>query len=233
MASMLVLTRLPQLPFGRLLNSVSIRWDGIFGTEVSASSQPLYLPGTMFVVTVALTFLMHRMPFRSCVLAIRESAVTLAGAGFVLVFTVPMVRIYINSGVNASAWPSMPVAMALWVSEIAGRAWPFFAPSVGAFGAFIAGSNTVSNLMFSLFQYSVAYTLGISGCTVVALQAVGAAAGNMVAIHNIVAASATVGFLGREGQVLRKTILPTLYYVLLTGVLGLVAVYMLDLPDPL
>ena len=35
-----------------------------------------------------------------------------------------------------------------------------------------------------------------------ALQAVGAAAGNMIAIHNVVAASATVGLLGREGATL-------------------------------
>ena len=32
-------------------------------------------------------------------------------------------------------------------------------------GAFIAGSNTVSNLMFSLFQYSVAESLLISGAS--------------------------------------------------------------------
>ena len=32
----------------------------------------------------------------------------------------------------------------------------------------------------------------------VAAQSVGAAAGNMIAIHNVVAASATVGLLGRK-----------------------------------
>ena len=33
----------------------------------------------------------------------------------------------------------------------------------------------------------------------VAAQSVGAAAGNMIAIHNVVAASATVGLIGKEG----------------------------------
>lgn len=56
---------------------------------------------------------------------------------------------------------------------------------------------------------------------IVALQAVGAAAGNMIAIHNVVAASATVGLLGKEGIVLRKTILPTIYYLVVVGLLGL------------
>ena len=68
---------------------------------------------------------------------------------------------------------------------------------------------------------------------VVALQAVGAAAGNMIAIHNVVAASATVGLLGREGSTLRKTILPTVYYLVVIGVLGLLAVYVLRVAGPL
>jgi lactate permease len=55
----------------------------------------------------------------------------------------------------------------------------------------------------------------------------------MIAIHNVVAASATVGLLGREGATLRKTILPALYYMILIGVLGLIAVYVLRVPGPL
>ena len=157
----------------------------------------------------------------------------LIGAGFVLVFTVPMVRIYINSDVNALGIASMPIAMADWVSANVGAVWPFFAPVIGALGAFIAGSNTVSNLMFSLFQHGVATALNMSAAFIVALQAVGAAAGNMIAIHNVVAASATVGLLGQEGATLRRTIFPTIYYLTATGVLGLIAVHVLGVGDPL
>ena len=157
----------------------------------------------------------------------------LLGAGFVLIFTVPMVRVYINSGVNELGIASMPIAMAEWVALHVGSIWPLFAPSIGALGAFIAGSNTVSNLMFSLFQYGVAERLSISGAMVVALQAVGAAAGNMIAIHNVVAASATVGLLGQEGATLRITILPTVYYVTFVGLIGLIAIYFLNIGDPL
>jgi lactate permease len=87
--------------------------------------------------------------------------------------------------------------------------------------------------MFSAFQYGVAERLAISGLMIVALQAVGAAAGNMVAIHNVVAASATVGLLGREGSILRKTIVPTIYYLTAIGTLGLLAIYVLGVPDQL
>jgi lactate permease len=139
----------------------------------------------------------------------------------------------IQSGVNASELTSMPIAMATWVAASVGEVYPFFAPTVGAFGAFLAGSNTVSNLMLSQYQYSVAQAIGVSGATMVAAQSVGAAAGNMIAIHNVVAASATVGVMGREGLTLRRTVIPTILYVVLAGTLTMVSMYVLKIGDPL
>jgi lactate permease len=228
LATLLVLTRLPYLPVGeRLRSMLEITWSNLFGTELSATTTPLYLPGTILLVTVALTWLLQRIDRPRLMAALSESGKMLLGAGFVLVFTIPMVRVYINSGYNLTGYDSMPIAMAEWAAQQVGAIWPLFAPAVGALGAFIAGSNTISNLMFSLFQYSVAERLMISGVTVLALQTVGAAAGNMIAIHNIVAASATVGLLGREGALLRLTLIPTVYYILLTGLLGLGFVFLL------
>jgi len=215
---------------------VRISWSDIFSTGVSGATTPFYLPATMLVIAVMVTWIPHRMTRTQSVGAIRDSSKIILGAGFVLLFTVPMVRVYINSGVNSYAFangatlPSMPIAMASWVAENVGKVWPLFAPTIGALGAFIAGSNKVSNLMFSLCQHGVATQLAISGAMVVALQAVGAAAGNMIAIHNVVAASATVGLLGQEGAILCKTILPTLYYLAVVGVLGLLAIYVLVVP---
>ena len=232
-AVLLVLTRLPQLPFGEVLRSIVFRWEGILGTTVIANTTPFYLPAAMLLVVVAATVVLHRMRFDQFTSAVYESSKTLVGAGFVLVFAVPMVRIYINSGVNSLDIQSMPIAMAEWVSLNVGVVWPFFAPFIGALGAFIAGSNTVSNLMFSLFQHGVATSLGVSAAMIVALQAVGAAAGNMIAIHNVVAASATVGLLGQEGATLRRTIIPTMYYLVATGILGLIAIHIVGVVDPL
>jgi lactate permease len=231
-AVLLVLTRLPDLPLGAWLKTVRIAWDGIFGTGISAATTPLYLPATILICVSVLTVFLHRMRAEKFGRALSESSRMLIGAGFVLVFTVPMVRIYINSG-SGSEFASMPIIMAQWVSTNVGQIWPMFAPVIGALGAFIAGSNTVSNLMFVLFQYGVAQNLGVSMAMVVALQAVGAAAGNMIAIHNVVAASATVGLLGQEGRTLRRTLLPTIYYLAIVGVMGLIAIYVIGVDDPL
>ncbi len=217
-----------------LLMAVSFGWKDILGeTGVSGTLEPLFLPGGILCMVVLVTFFLHRMKASELGAALSESSKTLLGAGFVLIFTIPMVRILINSGVNGADLASMPIVMARYVADSVGGIYPLLAPSVGALGAFLAGSNTVSNMMFSQFQFGVAQSLGISGAMVVAIQAVGAAAGNMVAIHNVVAASATVGLLGREGSTLRKTVWPTLYYVLFTGAIGLIAIYMMGVTDPL
>ncbi len=210
-----------------------IPFKDILGEGLGYSIVPLYLPGGILVFVVFLTYFLHRMEFKEMKAAIGESSKVMIGAGFVLVFTIPLVRILINSGVNEAGLDSMPVAMANFVANSVGDIYPLFAPMVGALGAFIAGSNTVSNMMLAQFQYGVADALTISTAFMVALQAVGAAAGNMIAIHNVVAASATVGLLDQEGETLRRTVIPTIYYCLIAGILGLIGMYTLGLTDPL
>ena len=231
--ALLVISRVfPEV--GAALKSVVLVFPNILGESgIKADFMPLYLPGGILVAVVLATFLLHRMKVSQLSAAFGESTRVLLGAGFVLLFTVPMVRILINSGVNSAELASMPITMARFVADSVGSIYPLFAPSIGALGAFIAGSNTVSNMMLSQFQFGVATNLGISSALIVAGQAIGAAAGNMIAIHNVVAASATVGLLGREGSILRKTVWPTLYYVLFTGLIALFAVYGLGLTDPL
>ncbi|PIE72097.1 MAG: lactate permease [Deltaproteobacteria bacterium] len=231
-AGLLVASRVsPELK--AFTKSITIPFKNILGEQgISYTIDPLYLPGGILVFVCILTFFLHRMKVSEFVSAAKDSAKTLVGAGFVLVFTIPMVRILITSGVNGADLASMPVAMASFVADTFGSIYPIFAPSVGALGAFIAGSNTVSNMMLSQFQFEVATKLAVSGGLMVALQAVGAAAGNMIAIHNVVAASATVGLLGQEGKTLRRTIIPTVYYSLVAGLLGMVAIHILGITDP-
>lgn len=232
-AAILVASRVsPELK--GMLASVAFGMKDILGVSgMGYMIKPLYLPGGILLFVSILTIFLHKMKPQQFVSAASDAGKTLIGAGFVLVFTIPMVRILINSGVNAADMVSMPVAMASFVSETFGSVYPIFAPTVGALGAFIAGSNTVSNMMLSQFQFEVANQLAISGAIMVALQAIGAAAGNMIAIHNVVAASATVGLLGQEGKTLRMTVIPTVYYVVFAGVLGMVAIYAMGIVDPL
>jgi len=231
-AAILVLTRVSD-DAKAFVKSWVIPFKDILGEGIGYTITPLYLPGGILVFVVLITYFFHKMEFKEMKAAIGESSKVMLGAGFVLVFTIPLVRILINSGVNGAGFDSMPVAMANFVATSVGDIFPLFSPMIGALGAFIAGSNTVSNMMLSQFQFGVADALGISTAFMIALQAVGAAAGNMIAIHNVVAASATVGLLDQEGETLRRTIIPTLYYCLVAGIIGLIGMYVMGVTDPL
>lgn len=217
-----------------VLKTPLIEETPLFGSRVKISSKPLSVPGTMFVTVALITFVLHRMSFAACRTAITKSARTLVAASVALVFTVPMAQVFINSQPAAAvaadsgaAVPpladtpgSMPVELAKGAANLAGSAWPLLATFVGGFGAFVAGSNTVSNMTFSLFQFQVGQQIGVDPTWIVALQAVGGAAGNMICVHNVVAASAVVGLIGREGTVIRKTALPFCYYALFPALIG-------------
>lgn len=217
---LLVLTRVRIFPFGEWLRAWTLRFPNILGTGISASLEPLYLPGTVFIVAAAATLLLHRMRPAAFGRAVASSGRVMVGASSALVFTVPMVQVFISSGGGSAGFERMPIVLAEGVAGLVGAAWPIFAPLIGGLGAFVAGSNTVSNMMFSLFQFGVAQRIAVDPTWVVALQAVGGAAGNIICVHNVVAASAVVGLIGREGAVIRKVLAPFAYYALLPGAVG-------------
>jgi lactate permease len=226
-AILLVLTRLPSLPFGTWLKSITIPFDAastenLFGSDVSVKPvAPLYLPGALFIVVCSMTVLLHRMSRRAVIVATHRSLRMVASASLALLFAVPMVQVFINSGGGQAGYDSMPKVLAEGVSNLVGQAWPLLSPLVGGLGAFVAGSNTISNMMFSLFQFQVGQNIGADPIWIVALQAVGGAAGNTICVHNVVAACAVVGLVGREGDIIRITALVFLYYIAVAGIVGM------------
>jgi len=203
------------------LASVSIKWTNIFQTSISTSFQPFYLPGFLFLVVIVMTIFIQKMSKREVKRAVNRCFRTLLGPTIALGFAVPMVKVFINSGVSGGL-DKMPVVLASAAAALIGKGWTAFAAVIGAMGAFIAGSNTLSNMMFSLFQFSTALKIGAVPGVIVALQAVGGAAGNMICVHNVVAASAVVGLLGREGLLIRKTLIPMTYYLIVAAIIGII-----------
>ena len=219
--ALLLLSSRMVLPFRSLLQSWTLNWSNILDSSVSMNSvQPLFLPGTLFIVTSLITLILHQIPGAAYRKAWRTSLKTSAAASIALVFTVPMVQVFLNTSGGLAGYGRMPDELAAGVAALVGTAWPLFAPFIGGVGAAVAGSNTVSNMMFSLFQFGMGERIAVDPTWIVALQAVGGAAGNMICVHNVVAASAVVGLLGREGSIIRLTLLPFLYYALLPGAIG-------------
>ncbi|MBE3001520.1 L-lactate permease [Nocardiopsis sp. HNM0947] len=224
-AAVLVITRTIE-PLKVWLEGATLSWDDIFGTGIGDAVEPLFSPGATFILVSLVTYGLHRMGRRQILDSWKMAGSQLAGAAVALLFAVPLVRVFINTGAEFgdTGLESMPLTLAAGAAELGGTDWPLVAPWIGALGAFVAGSNTVSNLMFSLFQHATADRIAAPPESVVAAQAAGGAAGNMITVHNVVAASAVVGLVGREGDVLRQTVLPMTYYLLVTGSLAYVLV---------
>jgi len=227
LGALLMLSRLQFLPFRGWLQSITLAWNNILGTEVTATTQPLYLPQTIFLVVVVITFFLHGMKPPALGRALADTVPLLQKTTLALGAAVLLARVFINSGVNTAGLDSMPLTLADGMAALAGQTWPLFAPVVDTIGSFVAGSVTVSNLMFSLFQFGVALQIGASTAMVLGLQCVGASAGNIICVSNIVAAEATVGLTGREGLLIRKVVMPTLYYMGFAGLLGILVAVLL------
>src|SRR5690625_7696895 len=112
LAVFLAVSRMSPFPLQEWLLSLNISWQNIFGSEISAGSTPLYLPGTMLVIVGLITIYLHRMQIKEVKSAALDSLKMLAGACVGLISTIPMARLYINSGLNDLGIESMPLPMA-------------------------------------------------------------------------------------------------------------------------
>jgi lactate permease len=219
-----------RLPFAkRALGYFEFEYTQIFGTEVSASITPLLNPGLIFLLVALLTILYLDRNAKRFVTSIQETSKAALKVFIVLGFAASLVQVYLLSATNLSGLPSMPAVVAHGLA-LSGGLYPLLSPLLGLLGGFITGSNTVSNLLFGPFQIESALTLGLSSTLILALQNVGGAIGNMISPQNIIAASATVGYHGGEGEVMRKTILPALGYALLAGIIGLILASIFYIP---
>ena len=231
----LVLTRVPAFGLKPLVNSYGVVGvSNILGQEgVGASLALLNLPGTIpFILVSVITIGLHAMSPAKVSGAWTTAFKKMKAPTIALISAVALVSVLKGSGVNTAgaegaALPCMPMAMAEFMAGLTGNALPYLASYAGGLGAFITGSNTVSDMLFGNFQWGVADALNFSPLghyVILAAQAAGGAMGNMICIHNIVAACAVLGMIGHEGSILRRTFLPFVIY----GIpVGLVAGYLI------
>lgn len=225
---LLVLSRMPSLPFKGWLGIANLRFFNLFGTTVGNNFEPLKNPGLFpFVFIAVLGIFIFRMKMKDSLSIWKETFDKIKTPAIALFFAVPLVRLMMDSGNNPGQIDGMPLVMASSFAWILQGVWPVFAPFVGVLGTFISGSNTVSNMLFSLFQYSLAENLAISRIIVVGLQNVGGAIGNMICIHNIIAVCATVGLTGIEGLIIKRNIIPVVIYGTIAGTTGFLIIYVI------
>ena len=216
----LILTRIPQLGLKGPIKSVVISVKGILGVpEAAWNFAILNNPGVApFILIVLLSIPLYGLSGTQVKEIFSKSANQVYGATVALIFGFGLVYMYRYSSINGLGLDSMLLTMAKGVAELAGGNYFYFATFIGSVGAFMFGSNTVSNIMFSPLQFQTAQLLNIPPTVILALQNQGGAIGNMICINNIVAAAATTGVItikGIEGKLIRTDIVPwAIYYVI-------------------
>ncbi|MDQ1831514.1 L-lactate permease [Massilia scottii] len=197
-------------PLKAQLGSVTLSWSL---APFSGSMQILYHPGTMLLASLLLAALFTRIPLAVLASIMGAVGMRLLPVCAALLAMLGLSRVMVHAG--------MIDALASTAAAGAGSLWPLLAPAIGVLGTFVTGSATASNILLTEFQVATARQLGLSVLGLGAAQGFGAAVGNIICPHNIVAASATVNLVGREGEVLRQTAVVTFVYCALGGAAAL------------
>ena len=186
-----------------------------------AHSFNLFNPGFAFIISAILIWLFWNRK-KTPILKSFEASAKRSFSPFVVIACMSaFTQIMILAGQNQTGFQS-PILLISKIFET--QFLPFWAPFVGAFGGFLTGSVTISNIMFGNFLTTASFALGIASAKILALALVGGAAGNMIGLADILAAESVVGLKNKERAVLKGVIIPCLIYVALAGIIGMIIV---------
>ncbi len=141
-------------------------------------------------------------------------------------FTLAFVQLVIASEHNMLQRESIFETIALLFSNFSVD-YIFISPFIGAFGSFVTGSATVSNLIFGSLQYNLATVNNISTSLILALQSSGAAFGNMIAIHNVIALLALLKLKNQESKIIKNNLKVCLLFCLIASFIGFIIYFLI------
>jgi len=178
-------------------------------------------PGALLAYTSIISYLLYRYTghYREGVLQ-RITTNTLRSAvpsSIGIASLVGMALIMDHSG--------MTYLLAEGLSRSVGAAFPLVSPLIGVLGAFMTGSNTNSNVIFAPLQKQAAELIGINVFIILGAQTTGGSLGSMLAPAKVIVGCSTAGLAGREGEVLKKTLLPGLLIAACVGVVAWMVIY--------
>lgn len=197
-------------PLQEALRGVALAWT--LPGPFAGRFEPLYHPGTLLMIGFVAGVVVQGGSARDLVVAMAAAARRLVPVVIALLAMLAISRIMVHAGMIA--------ALAEAAAGI-GPAWPLLAPAIGVLGTFVTGSATASNILLSEFQAATAQALALEPVPLLAAQSFGAAVGNIVCPHNIIAGGATVGLAGREGPAMRLTANACLAYAAAGGLMAL------------
>jgi lactate permease len=199
-----------------LSKALIVKLSHILGTDVSWAYKTLYVPALIpFLLVVLISIPLFKLQGNVVKQMFSETASRIKMPFIALVGALIMVKLMMTGGENS---PIMTAGQAF--SDLMGTSWQYVGAYLGALGAFFSGSATVSNLTFGAIQQTIAINVGLPQTTILALQSVGGAMGNMVCINNIIAVSTILGIANKEGFIIKRTVVPMIAYGIVAAIMS-------------
>lgn len=124
-----------------------------------------------------------------------------------------------------TAWQiGIAYTVGLTLSSV-GKAFPFLSVWLGWLACFLSGSDTSANSLFGNLQVVAARQIGLSPILMAAANSSGAVTSKMISPQNLTTGVSTIGMQGKEGLVLRRTILHSIIMCLALGIMTVVQQY--------
>lgn len=196
--------------------AIKVSLSGVLGTKEAEAYELLYAPALIpFFFTVFLLVAIYPAMKGNVGKMMKDTLSQIKLPFFALLGGVIMVKFMLIGGDRA-----MVKIIGLALADATGSYWTIFASYLGSIGAFFSGSNTISNLIFGGVQQSIAESTGLSVGTILAVQSVGGAMGNMTCINNIIAACSVSNITNKEGYIMKRTAIPMVTYGIIAALVA-------------
>ena len=186
---------------------VKIAWPGLNGNVLSAAGKPvtatvynfqwLSSPGTLLLICGFITALVYRVPIGRAVRELGRIAFKLRWAFLTVASVLALAYVMNLSG--------QTITIGTWIAAT-GAFFAFLSPILGWLGTAVTGSDTSANALFATLQQTAAQEAGLDPTLLVAANTSGGVVGKMISPQNLTIAATAVGIVGRESDLLRKTI---------------------------
>ncbi len=193
---------------GLVATDVKVRWPGLDGSVLSTAGKPvtstvytwqwLSSPGSLLVICGVITALVYRVPLTRAFKELVATAVKLRYSFLTVASVLALAYVMNLSG--------QTLTIGTWIAAT-GAFFAFLSPILGWLGTAVTGSDTSANALFATLQQAAAQKAGLDPTLLVAANTSGGVVGKMISPQNLTIAATSVGILGRESDLFRKTIL--------------------------
>ena len=193
---------------GLAKTDVKVPWPGLDGQVLNAAGKPvtatvytfpwLSSPGSLLLICGFIVALVYRVPLGRALRELVATAVKLRWAFLTVASVLALAYVMNLSG--------QTITIGTWIAGT-GAVFAFLSPILGWLGTAVTGSDTSANALFATLQQTAAQQAGLDPTLLVAANTSGGVVGKMISPQNLTIAATAVGIVGRESDLLRKTVL--------------------------